>query len=107
MRLLMDVVCRSARYLDRRRVYLATDKRRIGIDYCQGIGAWIGRSGHGDVDRADVREVRYRERDGNCDGGKDRESQCGDSEVECGVRSRGSARRPTGDSVSVVIVSLL
>src|SRR5262249_34476231 len=29
------------------------------------------------------------------------------AKVECGGRSRGSARRPTGDSVSVVIVSLL
>src|SRR5262245_59653822 len=28
------------------------------------------------------------------------------TKVECGGRSRGSARRPTGDSVSVVIVSL-
>jgi hypothetical protein len=53
-------------------------------------------------------EVRHRERDGNRDGGKDRESQCGDSEkVEYRGRSRGNARRPPGDSISVVIFSLL
>src|SRR5262245_24771639 len=32
-------------------------------------------------------------------------SNAATTKVECGGRSRGSARRPTGDSVSVVIVS--
>jgi DNA-binding transcriptional regulator YdaS (Cro superfamily) len=40
----------------------------------------IGRSGHGYVDRADVRDIWHRKRDGDCDGGKDSEAQYGDSE---------------------------